>query len=121
MKTRQRRPPAPWLRRLILLLMAAGLAVGGWSWVQAWRHARDRELGLRLVQRGHFADAEPMLARVMARDAADVEVVKALARISADAQQLDRAADYLSAWCALRPAEREPLQLRMECNKRLGR
>lgn len=120
-KTGRRRPPEGWVRRLTVVLIAAGLGAGLWLWVQASRHSRERDTGLRLAQESRFVDAEPILARAFARDAADVEVVKALARIALDTQQLEQANDYLARWCELQPHETEPFQLRAAFSERLGK
>jgi tetratricopeptide (TPR) repeat protein len=103
----------------LVLLAAAGLGTGLWFWVQTERHTRDREAGLRLVRESRFADAEPILARVFARDANDVEVVKALVRVAlaqntSDAQQPGQLVRYLSRWCELQPNEIEPFRLRVK-------
>jgi tetratricopeptide (TPR) repeat protein len=88
--------------------VAAGL---GWRSSQP---AREREKALRLSRQGEFAEAEPLLKRVLERNTGDIEVVKALALGYFDAHQDEQADHYLERWHNLQPDAEEPRERLMQ-------
>ncbi len=88
----------------------------GWRWLQGRLERRE---ALHLAQQGRFADAEPLLRRVLERQGDDLAVVKALALGQLKANQLTDAELALGLWCALRPNEAEPFRRRMDLRVRL--
>ena len=103
----------PGLRRampgLVVVIALAGL--GYWL---ANSEPDRREEALRLAKQGKLAEAEPLLVRVIERDANDAEALAALAVAKLGGTDPAAAEQYLSRWCDLRPTESRPFQLRMD-------
>src|SRR5713226_3553077 len=108
-------------QKLTLLFVLSGLlivsALVGWPWFEAWL---TRHNAFQLVRQGHFAEAEPLLHRVLARDANDLEVVKALALGQVETGKLSEAGACLERWCGLQPNDPEPWHRRFDVHLRLG-
>jgi predicted Zn-dependent protease len=106
---------------LTLLLAFTGLLIVGvllgWSWFEL-RLARHN--ALQFVRQGRFAEAEPLLHRVLARAPNDLEVVKALAHGQLETGQLAEAGTSLERWCDLQPNDPEAWQNRFDLHLRLG-
>jgi len=107
-------------RRSLFIVLSGLLVVGA---LVAWPRLElrlSRRNALQLVHQGRFADAEPVLVRVLARDANDLEVVKALALGDIEAGELAEAGPYLERWCDLQPEDPVPWHSRFDVHLRLG-
>jgi Tfp pilus assembly protein PilF len=103
---------------VVILLAAAAVALaGGYRLVTRG----ERHAALRFAREGRFAEAEPLLQKVLARDAGDVEVLAALAVGKLGGNEPAAADEYLTRWCDLSPREARPYRLRMDLRHRLGR
>jgi predicted Zn-dependent protease len=104
--------PRRWRKPLVGLGVAAvlaGAAAFWWLAPSTW----ERSEGLRAARAGEFDRAEPLLVRALEKGPDDPEVVEALARGYAEADD-PRAEPHLARWVALRPGQPEPLRQRME-------
>jgi tetratricopeptide (TPR) repeat protein len=102
------------LRRWAVVLSILALsAIGG---ILAWRWIQDgeRQQALRLAERGDFTNAEPLLKRVAERHAKDAPVARALALGYLSSDRLVEAETYFARWCAVRPADPEPYEMRIK-------
>lgn len=89
-----------------------------------WRNAaltEPRDKGLKLAREGEFQEAEPALKRSLAHNPADVDVLRALAKGYLAADRKADADESLSLWLAQLPDETEPLLLRIELYRELGK
>jgi tetratricopeptide (TPR) repeat protein len=105
-------------RRAFVLLLLLALAGGGAFWWFRIRDVPNREHALELAWEGRFAEAEPLLKRLLDRSPNDLEVIQALAQGHARAGNEAKEQEYLDRWCELRPEEAEPLKFRMELHQR---
>jgi predicted Zn-dependent protease len=104
--------PRRWRKPLVVLGVIAALAGAAAVWwfvPSTWERAE----GLRAARAGEFDRAERLLVRALEKAPDDPEVVEALARGYAAADD-PRAESHLSRWVALRPGQPEPLRQRME-------
>jgi predicted Zn-dependent protease len=116
---RSRRRPH-WQLALVFVagaVLATSALLGGW-WLHGWLERRE---ALSLAQQGRFAEAEPLLQRVLERQGNDLAIVKALALGQLEANKLSEAELSLGRWCALRPNDAEPFRRRMDLRLRLKR
>jgi predicted Zn-dependent protease len=100
---------------VVVALAATGYA--GWRWNH---HRAERAEALELAAQKKYAEAEPRLKTLSARDPDDAEVVIALARlmVARGAHVVD-AEPYWSRWCELRPDEPEAFHGRLDLWLRL--
>jgi tetratricopeptide (TPR) repeat protein len=118
----QQRVVAPASRFWLLAALGVIAALSGIAIYWWWDSTPDRrDEALRLAQQGHVAEAEPLLIAALERNANDVEVVAALARIKLGGSDQVAGEKYLSRWCELRPSEARPFQLRMDLRHRTAR
>ncbi|MFO0968325.1 MAG: tetratricopeptide repeat protein [Gemmataceae bacterium] len=82
---------------------------------------RLKEDGLRLAARGDFGEAEPLLKGAAERDPSDVDVLKALSKGYIGAERKAEAEECLGRWLVQAPSDPEPLLLRIELYRDLGR
>src|SRR5262245_44698444 len=90
-----------WWRWVLGLVVLAALVAGAYRAGLSWQHSFARAEALRLCQQGRFADAEPLLKRALAWQAADVDVVRALALGYLGSGNNQEAEAYLDRWCTL--------------------
>jgi tetratricopeptide (TPR) repeat protein len=96
------------------MLLLGGLGAAGLLWLRSYQASLERQEALRLSQQGHFDQAEAGLLRVYARNASDIDSVRALALGYLTAARDPEAAIYLARWCELQPDLAEPHRQRME-------
>src|SRR4051794_2512008 len=97
------------------------LALGGFFGLRWLAHQDERDEALRLAEKGPFAEAEPLLRRVLERSPRDAEVVRALALGYLEARRFDETEDFLGRWCALRPGLTGPYRRRLDLWRKQAR
>jgi predicted Zn-dependent protease len=108
-------------RRVLFICGGLVLAAGAVVVVVTVRRSLDRDEGIRLALAGNMAEAEPLLADVLARDPDDAEALRALALGRVAAGKLAEASEPLDRWRAVRPDDPEAHLARVDQAVRLGR
>jgi hypothetical protein len=82
---------------MLFVLLLGGLGAASLVWLRSYQASLEREEALRLSQQGHFPEAEAGLLRAYARNATDVDSVRALSLGYTTAARDPEAAVYLRA------------------------
>jgi tetratricopeptide (TPR) repeat protein len=88
-----------------------------------WRAGLAQEAkkkALEQAERGDFWDAEPALKECLAREPADVELLRVLAKGYLKSDRKAEAEECLTRWLAQTPREPEALLLRLDLYRKLG-
>jgi tetratricopeptide (TPR) repeat protein len=102
----------PWVIGAAVIALPTFIAAWGWpSWPG---QDTDHQAALVAIEHDEFADAEPLLRRVLERHPDDVAVAKALGLGYLVARRFDEADPFLTRWVQLKPQDAEPLQRRIE-------